>query len=287
MTQGRTLARVLMLAAAIAVLPLAACGSDDDAASKDPAKLTITAGDSGKKVSLAVSGDKTPGTTDITVVNNGKRPHGIQLIAVNGDHSQAEVVKAYKAVSDGKPAPDWFFAAGGAGTVGPGLTKKAGLVFGEATYYVFDDEDDANIDNGGVAELKIEGDKNEAKLPTGGGTITAKDYSFTASGLKAGKNTLVFTNQGRQWHHVQAFPLKKGVTLAQVKKFMETEGKSGGPPPIDFEGGTGTSVIEGGGTETQDIQLQKGKYALVCFVSDRQGGPPHVAKGMISEATVD
>lgn len=31
---------------------------------------------------------------------------------------------------------------------------------------------------------------------------------------------------------------------------------------------------------------RKGKYALLCFVSDRKGGPPHVAKGMVAEVTV-
>ena len=36
-----------------------------------------------------------------------------------------------------------------------------------------------------------------------------------------------------------------------------------------------------------NLDLKKGKYALVCFIPDRQGGPPHVAKGMVSEATVE
>ncbi len=35
------------------------------------------------------------------------------------------------------------------------------------------------------------------------------------------------------------------------------------------------------------LELKKGKYVPVCFISDRKGGPPHVAKGMISEATVE
>ncbi len=29
-----------------------------------------------------------------------------------------------------------------------------------------------------------------------------------------------------------------------------------------------------------------GKYSLVCFIEDRKGGPPHVAKGMVGETTV-
>ncbi len=277
--------RLVLVTAAGAALALAACGDDEKTASKDPAALTITASESGKKVNLEVTGDKTPGTTNVTFTNNGKKPHAAQLIAVTGEHSDAEVVAALKAVGEGKPAPAWFFAAGGAGSADPGKTNKAGLVLNEGTYYVADDEDDANLENGGLVKLPIAGDKNEAPLPTGG-TVTAKDYSFTSSGLEAGANTVVFTNAGKEWHHMIAAPMNKGTTLADVKKFAETEGGGSGPPPIDFESAVGTSVIEGGGTITSTLDLKKGKYALLCFIADRKGGPPHVAKGMVAEATV-
>jgi hypothetical protein len=36
-----------------------------------------------------------------------------------------------------------------------------------------------------------------------------------------------------------------------------------------------------------DLELKRGKYALVCFVPDRKGGPPHAFKGMISEGFVN
>lgn len=29
-----------------------------------------------------------------------------------------------------------------------------------------------------------------------------------------------------------------------------------------------------------------GNYVLICYVPDRAGGPPHLAKGMVSEAKV-
>ena len=49
----------------------------------------------------------------------------------------------------------------------------------------------------------------------------------------------------------------------------------------------GTSIIDGGESLVTDLELQKGKYAFVCFIQDRAGGPPHVAKGMIQEIAVD
>ncbi len=39
--------------------------------------------------------------------------------------------------------------------------------------------------------------------------------------------------------------------------------------------------------QVTDIELkQPGKYALICFIQDRKGGPPHVMKGMIKEVEV-
>jgi hypothetical protein len=286
MTKRRALPRALTAGAALAALALTACGDDDKEASKVPAKLTVTETQAGKDLKIDIAGDKTPGTTQVAYTNNTKRPATAQFIAVTGGQGVAEVSKAYAQVSNGKAAPNWFFAAGGAGTTAPGKTTNVGLVLLPGTYYVVDDEDEGNLKNGGIAKFTVEGDKNEAALPTGE-TVTAKDYSFTATGLKSGTNTLVFANRGKQIHHLQAFPMNRGATIDQVRKFVSSDGESGGPPPIDFDGGSGTAVIEGGGTLTTDFTLKKGKYALLCFVSDRQGGPPHVAKGMVSEATVE
>ena len=47
-----------------------------------------------------------------------------------------------------------------------------------------------------------------------------------------------------------------------------------------------TTVIDSGQKQVVTMNLKSGKYALVCFIQDRAGGPPHFNKGMISEATV-
>jgi len=48
-----------------------------------------------------------------------------------------------------------------------------------------------------------------------------------------------------------------------------------------------TARIDGGTKQVIELDLDKpGKYALLCFVSDRKGGPPHGAQGMIAEVTV-
>jgi plastocyanin len=50
---------------------------------------------------------------------------------------------------------------------------------------------------------------------------------------------------------------------------------------------SGHTRIDGGTRQTTELDLEKpGKYALLYFVSDRKGGPPHVAQGMIAEIAV-
>ena len=46
-------------------------------------------------------------------------------------------------------------------------------------------------------------------------------------------------------------------------------------------------MIDGGTKQVAQLELRKGKYALVCFIADRAGGPPHVAKGMLQEVAVE
>ncbi len=48
-----------------------------------------------------------------------------------------------------------------------------------------------------------------------------------------------------------------------------------------------TQVIDGGTAQNLTIFLQPVRdYAVICFVQDRTGGKPHVAKGMIEELKV-
>jgi hypothetical protein len=69
-----------------------------------------------------------------------------------------------------------------------------------------------------------------------------------------------------------------------VREFAKTQK---GENPLIEKGATGTGLLDGGRSQAVDLNLPKGNIALICFVSDREGGPPHVAKGMLSGATVE
>lgn len=288
-----------LLAAGVLCLVPAACGDDDSSSgggsseSAEATKVTFktTETPDGK---VKVSGPRTiqAGVVELTFQNAGKQPHDAQILRVEGDHSAKETIQSTIDSDEGDPIPDWITDGAGVGTTPPGQTVTVTQVLEPGTYYLFDTETSGgegegkpNALNGGQAEFEVTGEAS-GELPSTDATITAEDYSFESSGIKPGSNRVTFANDGEQLHHLIAFPIKEGVAFEEVKKLFASNEEPKGPPPVDFENGLSTAVIDGGQSQVTDLQFKQGKYALVCFITDRKGGPPHVAMGMISELDV-
>jgi len=267
---------------------LPACGSDDEKTSSDsstPAtKVAIKVTESGKKSKIELPSEIKAGLTELTFENTGKAPHSAQLIRVDGDHTPDEAQKVIE--TEGGPIPEWLSGGGGIGTVNPGTTKTVTQVLEPGTYYVSDDEGSEEAPPKPLVKVTVTGEGG-GELPSAPASIVASEYTFKADGLKVGKNRVTFDNAGKELHHIIAFPINKGASTAEVKKFFSSEEEPSGPPPVAFEKGDGTAVIDGGEKQVTDLELIKGKYALVCFIQDRKGGPPHIAKGMFKEVTVE
>ncbi len=292
-------ARALALAplALTAALALGACGDDDseEGESSKPQTLAIEITERGKN-RFAMSAPKSvkAGLVEISLRTpaGGRTMHDAQFVRVEGNHTIGEVFKYIAA--EGAPTPPWLFAAGGVGQTPAGQTGTATQQLTPGKYFILDtgEPEGENVksyaESGATASLEVTGEAGGDELPKTDAKVTATDYSFSAQGLKPGMNQIEFDNAGKELHHLIAFPYRKRASLADVKKaFMEEEGEASGPPPLDFEGGVGTAVLEGGTKQVTPLELKRGKYALVCFISDRKGGPPHVAKGMVVETTVE
>ena len=282
----RPTAKLLALSCALALaMPvLAACGDDEeDGAGSEAKKVSIKATGSGKNVRVEAPKSVEGGVVEVEFENAAGDSRDAQLIRVEGDHNADDVLKVIS--SEGGPIPGWMSGGGGVGRVPPGQSGKATQELSEGRYVIIAGPE--GYGPSATAELTVEGGEGGGELPEADGKITAKEYSFETSGLKAGRNQVEFENTGRELHHAIALPLRKGATLADVRKaFQEEEGESQGPPPFDEKNASDTAVIDGGERQVIDLELKKGDYVLACFIQDRKGGPPHVAKGMVSQATV-
>jgi plastocyanin len=273
-----------MLAVVLGTAFLVACGSDEGAT---PLAVTVT--ETGDQVNLGLPSSVESGVVDLTLTNNGQGPHSLQFVKVTGDHSTDELLEFINSGEEGGPIPDWISEGGGIGIVGPGQTGTSSFELSEGKHIVWDDQsgenEQSNATRGGIAEITVT-EGGGGSLPEADATITATEFRFQPEDLKAGKNKVEFVNDGQEFHHVQAFPIADGSTIADVKAFFETEGEPTGPPPLNFEQGVGTPVMGPGNALVTEWQLQSGNYALVCFINNRTGGPPHVNMGMLNEVTV-
>ncbi|HEX5761582.1 MAG TPA: hypothetical protein VFY04_00480 [Solirubrobacterales bacterium] len=269
------------LSAALALAILAACGEEDSDQS-----LTFTITQQGKKATLAGPSTAEAGEAEITLANKGGKDGELQLIRVEGDHSPDEVIKVLGGAQQGKPFPDWFFAGGGLGVTKPGEETTATQVMQPGTYYAFDLEA-GQPDSKSVPTIEVTGEETDETLE-GDATVTAVDedeeYAFEADTLPAGKAEIVFDNQGEEPHHMLIARIEGDATAEDVETFFKTEK---GKPPIAEEGGFDTAVIEGGESQLVNTDLEPGRYAFFCFISDREGGKPHALKGMVDEIEVE
>jgi uncharacterized cupredoxin-like copper-binding protein len=274
----------VLLATALA----AGCGSSSSSKKKKKKgsttaaqTVTIKATAAGKGLKYDAPASVKGGLTKLTFTNSGKKPAAAQLIRVEGNQTAEEVQKAGDSWGEkGKPLPDWLKLEGGVRTTGPGETASATQNLAPGKYYVYDIESNAN------APMEVTG-RGEGGEPSAGPKIDAIEYSFQSTGLKQGKQTVLFDNKGKQPHFVVGGPLTPGTTIAEARKAFQSEEQSG-PPPFDEKSAFTTAILDGGKKQAVDLDLKKkGKYAFICFIPDRQGGPPHVAKGMVSEATVE
>ncbi len=290
---------------AIAALGIAACGDDDkksggaSSTAAKPTSLSITTSDAGRKRFAMQAPTSIKGSlVEIRFKNASKVPHEAQLVRIEGSHPRQEVLKVVASDSD-RPTkiPEWLHGEGGVQSTPPG--KEATVIenLPAGHYLVTDDEtggDDkapAPSRRGALAELDVTPGA-PGRLPATDATIKVVDkgkdeYRFQTSGLKAGANKLLFDNDSKkELHHVVAFPLRPGKRIADVKKFFAQQGRPSGPPPVDFEKGVNTEVLDGKRELVTTLTLRKGDYALVCFINDRDDVKPHFRQGLLSQVTV-
>jgi hypothetical protein len=289
----RALLRVGAAAAvATAGLALVACGGDDDDGDDaDVGAVQLTASGPKNALSFQVDATEVPaGATDLTLVNDSQTGTDGQLgfVAEGDDRSPEEVVNAFRNAVTNRPVPEFFKGGGGPGTTEPGESSTVTQDLEPGTYYVLPADDVPSPDE--LVSVTVT-DGEGAELPETEGKVSAVDYSFSGEGLKAGANRILLSNDGGQWHHFLASKLKDDATIEQAKTYLQSQGRGGGPVPFEQSPQQGndieSTVMDPEFSQVVEAELQPGRYAFFCFIPDKQGGPPHVVKGMVSEVTVE
>jgi plastocyanin len=282
----RGLAAVAALVGAVAVV---GCGGDGESSSPTRVLNVSIAEPAPNRVAFTAPASVQAGAVRIRFTNRGRQPHDATLLRLDGGHTVTEALRVID--SEGGPIPDWLHAVGGVATVQPGQSSTSVQNLAPGRYHLVDLESGeaenapSGADRGAIANLEVTGEAGTAQLPATTAQIAAYEYGFRTQGLKPGRNNVLFDNTGAQLHHAVAAPILPGRSLAEVRTFAVSE-NAPGPPPIDFERTASTAVLDGQTKQVVELDLRRGRYALLCFIQDRAGGPPHVVKGMIGEVTV-
>ena len=285
----------IILTASLTAAGLTACGDDKKDKSSTASKattLSITTADAGKKrFSMQVPKSIEGGLVKITFTNASKVKHDAQLVRLDGGHTLDEALKITS--GDKVVLPDWLHVEGGVASTPPGQTSTATVKLPAGDYGVIDDDSDNGPPPaafGAKATFKVTGD-NGGEITDTTAKIVAKDkgddeFEWVTTNLKPGKNELTFDNASKEIHLVIAAPIVGKATLADVKKFLG-EMNSSGPPPLGFDKAVGTSILDGKKKLTTSVNLPKGRTALICFLTDRDGkGKAHYEEGLLKEVDI-
>lgn len=282
---------------ALAALALAACGSSNKSSSSSsssssagPTTLSVSISEQGKAAKYTAPTSVKGGLVKLTLANNGKRPHGAQLVSLSGGHSAQEALKVIG--SNSNKTPSWIRAEGGIGQVAPGASASATVNLTPGKYVLADAGGPGSSGPPTHSEFTVTSGGATGALPSTPVTITAaapaKDkYKWQISGaLKPGTNDVTFASKGQNaLHLIAAVRVKGNPSKAQIMKALASNGKP--PAFVDQKSFSSTAVIDGGKTQTAPLSLrQPGKYVLFCPLTDRDGGKPHLAEGLLTTVNV-
>jgi len=108
-------------------------------------------------------------------------------------------------------------------------------------------------------------------------TITAVDFSFVLEGnLTPGFRTIHFRNEGSQAHEVVLLKLQP---WASTQQWLNAYRPGGVPNPAGETIG-GMVGLDPGLDSYIQVNLEPGRYGLLCFLRDPITGGPHFTLGM-------
>jgi len=242
--------------------------------------VTVTAHD----YSLELPDTLPAGAVTLRLVNLGKEFHHVWIARLEAGHTVDDVLKTLAAR---KSMPSWLKDAGGPNAPRPeGGEATATVTLQPGSYIVaclIPSKDGVpHLMKGMVRQLTVVETTRPARTPEADAIMTLRDYTFFLSRpLSAGKHVLEVRNEGTQWHEFELVQLAPGKTPQDVIDFIERG--IGTPPGLPLGG---VSPLAAGRTSYMHVDLEPGRYALICFLPDRKDGRAHFQHGMTQEFQV-
>lgn len=220
------------------------------------------------------------------LLNRGRDVHQMQVLALP---SGKTIIDVEQALASRSPSlPNWLRRHGGVNSVASGDEASVGILLEPGDYLLLCGIPDVagrpHAMRGMVRALRVvEAASSGEPAPRADATLRLNDFAFTLNGpLRAGARTVHLVNDGRQAHEVVMIRLAEG---ASAQDFIERYRPGGLPNSAGREAG-GVTGIDPGRQAYMHLQLEPGRYGLLCFLADPVTGAPHFSRGMFMDIEV-
>ncbi len=216
----------------------------------------------------------------VRLINRGRDVHQVQFLALPPGKTVADVERAL--ASRSPSLPNWLRRHGGVNSVAPGDEASVSIQLDPGDYLLLCGIPDVagrpHAMRGMVRALRVaEAAPSGEPAPRADATLRLNDFVFVMSGpLHAGSRTVHLVNDGRQAHEVVLIRLAAG---ASAKEFIARYRPGGLPNSAGWEAG-GLTGLDPGREGYVHLELEPGRYGLLCFLADPVTGAPHFSRGM-------
>jgi hypothetical protein len=229
---------------------------------------------------------------DIEIV---QLPEGVTPDDVNAAFAEAEESPVFV-------PPDFFYDMTWNGGVWafPGETRDVVLDLAPGEWYAafttYDAETGEEVDRSETM-VTVTGEMPELGEPEGIEIGMIEMDFVVPDTMEAGPQIWNVVNNGLQVHHLVLLGVPDGTTEDDVMELAMSEGPPASPeagatpvePALSFEEVTDewfTLLISNGQFNLNEVDLEPGTYAMICFMPD-PSGTPHVMLGMIEIVVVE
>ncbi len=264
------------LALSAAIAACAPAGADGPAA---PAVVEVTATDYAYRAPDTVHS----GLVTIRLRNDGREIHHGQLVRLDSGRTVGDLLALH-----GHAFPGWVRSVGGPGVAAPGDSTDVTLVLGPGRYalicFIPSPDGVLHVAKGMLHQLEVLPGDLPATPARADLVMVLDDYRFELSGaLRAGRQTLEVTNVAPQPHEVVLVKLEPGRTAGEFLEWFF----SGAQGPTRGRWIGGVVGLDRGERNWLPLTLERGTYALLCFLPDAGDGRMHLEHGMLREIVVN
>jgi len=225
------------------------------------------------------------GPVTIRMINDGNQLHHVWLVRMDGGHSFEDTFAAFQATGT---LPAWTKEFGGPNTPRPAGGESNATVVLEPGNYIMaclipGPDGVPHLMKGMVRPLTVLPSARPAATPKADVVVTLEDFVFSFSRTpRPGRQVIEIRNAGRQSHEMVLVRLAPGKTVQDVLATIEhPEAEQAGVPV------GGVTPMSVGAANWISVDLEAGRYALICFIPDVTGDrKPHFMHGMTKEFEV-